>query len=129
MASAAEERRVAAGEVLIHEGEEADAFYVVLDGRALASIGSTVVHGSRELLREMGAGEHFGELGLLERRPRTATVEALTTLTVLRIDGEEFVGALSTARPSATFLETTRRRYARTHPGDELTAEALDGAD
>jgi CRP-like cAMP-binding protein/predicted MFS family arabinose efflux permease len=126
MAIASELREVPIGEVVIHEGEDADAFYVLIGGRARVSAASTVAPGESQSLAELGAGDHFGEIGLLERRPRTATVEAITPLTLRRIEGEEFIGALSTAQPSAAFLEVTRRRYARTHPNDELTAVALD---
>jgi MFS family permease len=126
MAIASELRRIAVGEPVIREGEEADAFYVVIDGRALVTVASTAVPGVRQELGELAAGDHFGEIGLLERRPRTASVEALTPLTVRCVDGEEFIGALSTARPSAVFLETTRLRYASTHPDVELTVAALD---
>lgn len=126
MAIASELREVPSGEVVVREGEDADAFYVLIDGRVRVSAASKVAPGTSQPLGEMEAGDHFGEVGLLERRPRTATVESITPLTLRRIEGEEFIGALSTAQPSAAFLEMTRRRYARTHPGDDLTVAALD---
>jgi CRP/FNR family transcriptional regulator, cyclic AMP receptor protein len=61
--------------VLIREGERGDAFYVLLEGDA------TVSQDGHEtaLIR---AGDHFGELALLDPAPRDATVTAGTDVTV-----------------------------------------------
>jgi CRP/FNR family cyclic AMP-dependent transcriptional regulator len=69
LASVADERRVDSGAVLTEEGKPGDEFFVVAEGLARASIGG----------REVGsipAGSFFGELSLLDRGPRTATVTA-----------------------------------------------------
>jgi putative peptide zinc metalloprotease protein len=70
-------------EVVVEEGEEGDAFYVIGSGRA------DVLQGD-ELIRTLGPGAHFGELALLMRIPRTATVVARTPLRVFRLDREAF---------------------------------------
>lgn len=84
----AEWRRVAAGEVLIRQGEPSDAMYVVVTGRL-----KTVVRGadgSEIAVREVGAFSTVGELGLLTELPRSATVVAVRDSEVLRLGREPF---------------------------------------
>jgi CRP-like cAMP-binding protein len=78
VASLAEEVWLNAGKVVVAEGEPGDSFYVILDGRAKATR-------SRRTVGELGPGDHFGELALIDAGPRAATVVALTTLDVVRI--------------------------------------------
>jgi len=73
--------------------------------------------GAAELvLPRMGEGAYFGEIGLLERIPRTATVTAARDSRVLRISGDDFLGTLADAPASTALLEGARSRLARTHP-------------
>jgi CRP-like cAMP-binding protein len=64
----------------------------------------------------MAAGTYFGEIGLLERIPRTATVTSVGPSRMLRIDGEQFLTALTDAPASASMLEGAQGRLSRTHP-------------
>jgi Transmembrane secretion effector/Cyclic nucleotide-binding domain len=87
---------VAAGEVVIHQGEPADRFYVILTGtfdvdRAEAP-GSAPVR-----LRTMGPDEVFGEIGLLTGSTRTATVTATSDGRVLALDAPEFLELVASA--------------------------------
>jgi len=63
------ERRFAAGEKIALEGEGGLMFFVVESGEL-----SVEVHG--EAVSTMGPGAAFGEIALIDRRPRTATVTA-----------------------------------------------------
>lgn len=67
------ERRFSAGETIALEGEGGLMFFVVESGEA-----SVDVHGER--VTTLGPGAHFGEIALIDRRPRTATVTALSDL-------------------------------------------------
>ncbi|MCU1362031.1 MAG: Conserved putative rane protein, partial [Ilumatobacteraceae bacterium] len=84
-------RVVSAGEVIIAQGDEADHFYAIVDGEIDVFIRHT--DGEIEHIRTMGPGAGFGELGLLHRTPRTATVTALTDATLVRVPGESFMRA------------------------------------
>jgi CRP-like cAMP-binding protein len=64
----------------------------------------------------MEPGTYFGEIGLLERIPRTATVTALEAVELYRIEGDAFLDALATASAGTSFLAGARTRLARTHP-------------
>jgi MFS family permease len=114
LASSSVETIVPAGTVLIREGAEADVFYALLDGEMLVrSVGEGT---AAEILPSMGKGAYFGEIGLLERMPRTATVTAARDSTVLQISGDDFLAALSDAPAATALLEGARSRLARTHP-------------
>lgn len=74
--------RAARGEVLVNEGELGEAMYFIVDGQA-------------EVLSPAGTftlmpGDFFGEIALVERRPRTATVRAATRGQYLVLDARDF---------------------------------------
>jgi putative peptide zinc metalloprotease protein len=71
------------GSPVVREGEPGDAFYVVGAGRLVVS--EAAVH-----RRELGPGDHFGEIALLLDVPRTATVTARTPVRVFRLDRDAF---------------------------------------
>ena len=83
LAAALTERRLAEGEVAIAQGEVADAMYVVLRGRL-----GVWVDGRR--VRTLHAGDPFGELALVQRSVRTATVRAEEPVVLLRLAAADF---------------------------------------
>jgi MFS family permease len=79
---------VPAGEVLIHEGDEGDRFYVVESGRLTAAF-------KGDVLSQMGPGDPFGEIALLRDVPRTATVTADEASVLLALDRATFLEAVT----------------------------------
>ncbi|HEX2895413.1 MAG TPA: MFS transporter [Marmoricola sp.] len=79
---------VAAGTVVLTEGEQSDRFFVIETGTV------EVTHGGAVLRRE-GPGEFFGEIGLLRDVPRTATVTAVEDTVLLALEREEFLDAVT----------------------------------
>jgi pyruvate,water dikinase len=63
------QRVFAAGETVTKEGSEAAAFYLIESGTATVTVGG-------EFRRSLGPGDHFGEIALIDGRPRSATVSA-----------------------------------------------------
>jgi CRP-like cAMP-binding protein len=118
LASAASLEEAAAESVVVREGADADAFYVVVDGRlAVTSTGDRA--GAAVALGELGPGDCFGEIGLIHRRPRTATVTARTDCTLYRVPGADFLTALSASPAAAPAVsELAGMRLARSHAGD-----------
>jgi hypothetical protein len=114
LAAACTSVRVRAGEPVVSEGDKADALYVIVSGRV--DVKSRGEAGVEQHIREMGPGTYFGEIGLLERIPRTATVTAIEDVELYRIEGAAFLDALATASAGTTFLAGARMRLARTHP-------------
>jgi CRP-like cAMP-binding protein len=82
-----ESRQVAAGEILMRQGEAGEWFALVIGGEA--AINFTDSDGERSL-GVAGAGSILGELALLRAAPRSATVVATTPLTALIGDVEAF---------------------------------------
>jgi CRP/FNR family transcriptional regulator, cyclic AMP receptor protein len=71
------------GEELATTGRLAHEFFVIVDGTA-------AVWKAGVMLRELGPGDFFGEIGLLETDRRTATVVATTPLHVIVMSRSEF---------------------------------------
>jgi hypothetical protein len=65
------------------EGELGDALFVIIRGRVRITRGG-------ELLAELGSGEAFGEMAVLDEAPRSATAESMVETELLRIGSEEF---------------------------------------
>jgi MFS family permease len=91
---------VAAGGVVIRQGDEADRFYVIVTGRfdvsRAADAESEPAH-----LRMLGPDDVFGELGLLRREPRSATVRALEDGLLFSMERDAFL-AMVGARSSVS---------------------------
>jgi CRP/FNR family transcriptional regulator, cyclic AMP receptor protein len=79
--------RFDAGAAIVREGSPGHTFFVILEGRA------TVVRRSARPAK-LRPGEYFGEMALLDRRPRSATVMAETELSALRISADPFAKLL-----------------------------------
>jgi PPM family protein phosphatase len=95
-----EEMVYEAEDVVVREGEPADAFYVVLSGKVRVTRGSTV-------LREIRAGGHFGEMALARSRTRSATVRAVGPTRVFSLSRERFHDVVR-ARPDLGVRLTLR---------------------
>jgi CRP-like cAMP-binding protein len=85
-------RTFAAGSVIVGEGDPADSAFLVTRGHCEVYRN---VEGEKRTVRQVGAGEIFGEMGLLTRSPRTATVAALDEVTVMVITPEALDNELS----------------------------------
>jgi CRP/FNR family cyclic AMP-dependent transcriptional regulator len=72
------ERTFAPGETVTKEGADAAAFYLIESGTATVTVGGA-------FRRTLGAGDHFGEIALIDGRARTATVTAEGELVCLGI--------------------------------------------
>lgn len=118
------EEKVEPGALLIEEGDEADDFFVVLEGAF-----EVTTHGDRgraaTKVRDLGGGDYFGEIGLMTGMPRTASVRATAPSVVFRIRGEIFVAVVD-ADPSVAgaLHESAFARLVATHP--ERAAELDD---
>jgi MFS family permease len=86
------------GDVIIREGEPGERFYIIAEGQARASKGG-------KQLREMGTGESFGEIALLRKIPRTATVTAISRVKARTLVREEFLAAVTGSSESVERAE------------------------
>jgi len=97
-------RRLEAGEVLFREGDFADAAYFVVGGRLMVLAEDD--NGDEQLIAELGRGEVVGELGLLDRAPRSATVRAVRDTTLAAFSTSMFEELVATS--PAMMLNVTR---------------------
>ena len=106
-AEQARETRVAAGEVIVREGERIDSLMVITSGSA--QIFGFGRDGAEIVLAKLESGAHFGEQALLPKPERwTANVRAYSDLEVLRVDREAFQQALPEGSPLKSSLIPTR---------------------
>jgi len=120
------------GDEIVRQGEPADGFYVIVNGRARAIRDGPAGEVPLALLHQ---GDSFGEAGLLEGAPNSETVRASAATTVLRLDGALF-GALVRRHPEVReriYTESRARKLVpllRGHPvfaalpGEALTSLA-----
>ena len=114
LAAAASEVEFPAGGVIIREGDPANALYVLADGEVEVTARGEL--GAERVIRRMVSPSYFGEIGVLQHIPRTATVTAVSDCRCERIEGEQFLGALTTTPPSSSLMENVSARLAVTHP-------------
>jgi CRP-like cAMP-binding protein/Zn-dependent protease len=96
---------VAPGEAILEQGEAGDAFYAIGSGQVEVVKDGTPV-------RTLGPGAHFGEIALLQKVPRTASVVARTPVRAFRLDRDGFDGLMAgafrkgTLKPSSNVERT-----------------------
>ncbi len=87
IARVAEQVKVSAGTEIVREGTPGHEFYLVVSGQA------AVRRGGRKVAT-LGPGSYFGEMALLDRGPRSATVVADTDMELIILGQREFMGVL-----------------------------------
>lgn len=87
LSSITDEAVLETGQVLCRQGEVATAAYVIDDGEANVRVGTQVIGA-------VGPGESVGEMGLLDYRPRSASVVASSPMKVYVIDARRFESVL-----------------------------------
>ena len=87
IARAADEVTVPEGRVLVDEGTIGREFYLIIKGTAS-------VKRKGKQVATLKAGQHFGELALLDRRPRNATVTSTSEMDVMVLGQRQFNGLL-----------------------------------
>jgi predicted MFS family arabinose efflux permease len=110
---------VAAGTVVVAQGEPGSCFYAVADGQL------TVTRGG-QLVATLGRGEGFGEIALVRQVPRQATVTAVGECLLFSLDKDPFIQTLS---GHATAASAVNAVVARHLGDDESVPEPDDGPD
>jgi len=87
IARASDEVQIPEGRTLMKQGDVGRECFVLVDGKVK-------VERNKRKVAMLGPGAYFGELSLLDKGPRTATVTAETDCTVLVLGPREFSGVL-----------------------------------
>jgi len=90
-----------AGDDIVRQGEVGDCMFVIQEGEAEVLIDNE--EGGQTRVDVMKAGEVFGEMAILERQTRSATVRALGPMRVLTIDKKTFLRRVQ-EDPSLAFM-------------------------
>jgi CRP-like cAMP-binding protein len=88
LAKATEDMEVEEGKMLTRQGQSGSEFFVIIEGEV------AVTKDGNEI-RRLGPGEFFGEIALIEDRPRTATVTAVTPLRFFVLTRQSFRSLLA----------------------------------
>ncbi len=103
------------GDIIIHQGETADKFYIIVSGTV--EIYYYEPNAADTIIAQLDSGNYFGEIGLLEGSKRTASVRAATPVKVLVFDRETFSRWISDAPASRYELwRTVAERRDNTKP-------------
>ncbi|HLE67177.1 MAG TPA: Crp/Fnr family transcriptional regulator, partial [Burkholderiales bacterium] len=86
-------RSVPRGAVVIVEGDPTDSLYIVISGRMRVLMSDA--DGKEVILAILGPGEFFGEMGLIDDNPRSATVVAVEPCELIVITKRDFKGILA----------------------------------
>lgn len=81
-------RRAERGEFVVRAGEETDALYILISGRA--KVTNSDEEGREIILAVLGPGESFGEMGLIDGSPRSANVVAQEASELVVVSKHDF---------------------------------------
>ena len=97
-----EVKKLKKGEILFRAGDPGDCLYDVYSG----TIGVYSKYGTPEekLLRKYYADEYFGEMGLIDHAPRSATAVALESGTSVGVVTEEAFGSFFEKNPARVLM-------------------------
>lgn len=81
-------RKYGEGQTVISEGEKSTALYIIIEGRAKVVLKRQQAEDI--VIDELGPGRFFGEMGLLDGKPRSADVVCLTACNMFCLEVEDF---------------------------------------
>ena len=113
-----------AGTVIFKEGDKADAVYFLESGSVEIS---RTDNGTKVVLAKLGKDAVFGEMALIDKKPRSATVIALEATSGLKADEAAFNGVLAKADPVAK--EIMNRLVASVREKNQNQKAQMSGAD
>lgn len=117
-------RRFGPGEALFHQGDPGHTLYLVLDGRV--RIQKITASGDVVHLAHRGPGAHFGELALLDDKPRMADAVTATSCDLLMLGRDEFVRCVHTSPPIGLAVMAALAERLREAASDLETRHELD---
>jgi small-conductance mechanosensitive channel/CRP-like cAMP-binding protein len=121
------EKRFAAGEAILRQGQPGDSMFIIVEGRVHVSLGQQDIN---RTLASLGAGDFIGEMSLMTGEPRSASCLAASDVLTFEL-GHAAVQSLLTARPAvadqmAALLAARQEGIAR--KGGEINALAASRA-
>lgn len=123
--------RYRSGETIFSAGDPADAVYVVEAGQVGVFGGG---NGDGRPVAVLAAGEFFGEMAIVDGRPRSATVRALSDCRLITLNRRQIVSRMTAADPALRLLirvlvDRLRRQVAPDRVGAPALADEIDATD
>jgi len=109
------------GAILCRENVTEDRFYMILDGEV--EVTKNINQNEVRLLKTLGAGDFFGEMGLIHNAPRAATVTSKSALTTLELDKTAFDRVIH--KSSSIAMAMVREISNRLRQNDQLAVDDL----
>lgn len=123
IAAAGKVRELVRGDVLFEVGDEPDSIYVVLSGRIAIAIGNRPFDHRESVIALMDAGDLFGDMGMLDKSPRSAGARALEASSVLEIPYAAVIEQLD--KSSALLWNVIRMLSRRLRAMDQALADSV----
>lgn len=101
---ALEDLQFESGEVIVHQGDIADRFYIIASGAAEVLRENK---SGRVIVGELTKGQYFGEIGLLNEGRRTATVRAMGKVRVLGMPAQAFANMVGRSSKTKDAIQST----------------------
>ena len=102
--SSSNQKRYAAGETIIHEGESGDSAFIIVEGSVEVLVGDG---DNAKKVATLSNGDVFGEMSLIDPGPRSATVKALTDTACVVASNGEFIDLIKEDPEQARFFLQT----------------------
>jgi CRP/FNR family cyclic AMP-dependent transcriptional regulator len=96
-----QERTFRAGEIVFAMGDRGNSMYIVLSGAVQIFLPVEQSDAPRVVLKDVRTGEYFGELSLFDDKPRSASVEAMTSAVLLELTRGELAEHLGRSKSAA----------------------------
>jgi len=87
------------GETIIHEGEKSGCAYILESG--MAEVRKSLPNGDQQFVGTLVQNDIFGELGLIDGLPRSATVKAIDSCKIRKLLSQEAFGSVIKNNPQA----------------------------
>jgi len=106
------EKQLRSGEVLFKEGAPGDEMYLIRSGKIRIV---KDLEGTKKTLAVIGEGEFFGEMALLDKRPRSAAAIAETDAKLIIVDRDAFLSSVNKNPFIKYIIETLTTRLRKTN--------------
>ncbi|HEU4759383.1 MAG TPA: Crp/Fnr family transcriptional regulator [Dehalococcoidia bacterium] len=119
LAAAGQRRRFGKGQTIFHKDDPGQSLFIIEEGAVRIYL--PTAQGADLTVAVLGAGDFFGDVALLDGRPRSASAAALEATATFTVDRADFIRLLE-SRPSAAMavLAAVTRRLRET---DEMAAD------
>lgn len=109
LAAQAKFRQFFPGETIVWQGKPSDSLFLITNG--IVAVKKIMPAGNEHVFAYLMSGSTFGEVGILENQPRSATITALSDVDVLVLRREDFLSLLHSHATVAIELAKTLAKY------------------